>query len=295
MIPKRSSVYRCSIQIRTLFWLLVPALWLAGVCVFAQGRPPAGQQRHNDPVNPFRIIGNIYYVGMTDNTSYLIVTPEGNILIDSTYENTVPLIRASIEKLGFKMKDIKYMINSHGHTDHIGGTKVMQELTGAKVWISEPDAPVLINGGRGIQAMKPDRVFGDGQQLTLGNVTFTAVLTPGHTKGCTTWTMVAEEGGKKYNVVFWCGLGGLPMPLLNNPNYPNLAEDAVNSLKKAKALPCDVALGPHTEGYEILEKMKKLEQGASPNPFIDPAGCRASLEQREKQLQAALEKERAGR
>ena len=277
-----------------LLWLfLTPTLILAGTISVAQdftqrGAPP----RVNNPVNPVKLLGNIYYVGMSDNTSYLITTPEGNILIDATSEETVPLIRASIEKLGFKMRDIKIMLNSHGHADHIGGEKLMQELTGAQVWISEPDAPVLTAGGRGIKAMKPDRVFGDGQQVILGGVTLTANFTPGHTKGCTTWTMEAEDGGKKYNVVFWCGLGGLNLPLLNNPRYPNLAQDAAYSVQIAKLLPCDVYFGPHTENYGMLEKLKKLEQGG-PNPFIDPQGCRTSVEEREKQLQVELKKERA--
>ena len=247
----------------------------------------------NKPMEPYRIASNIYYVGTNYLASFLFVTPEGNILLNSDYEESVPLIRASIEKLGFKMRDIKFMLNSHGHADHIGGEKLMQELTGAQVWISEPDAPILIAGSRGIKPMKPDKVFGDGQQVSLGGVTLTANFTPGHTKGCTTWTMVAEDAGKKYNVVFWCGLGGLNLPLLNNPRYPNLAQDAAYSVQIAKLLPCDVYFGPHTENYGMLEKLKKLEQGSGPNPFIDPQGCRASVEDREKQLQAELKKERA--
>lgn len=290
---------------------LLATLLLTGVAGLAQ--EPAGQgaanpgnlgPTGNQRVKPFKIIGNLYYVGMNDVAAYLFATPEGNILIDSTFEQTVPKIRESIEELGFKMRDIKILLNSHAHIDHVGGHKLMQELTGAKIYISAPDAGVVEDGGRsdfrnadGRERWKPvkvDNAFQDGAKVTLGGTTLTAHITPGHTKGCTTWTTTLADGGKNYNVVFLCGVAGYDgAPLINNPKYPSLADDYGKAFQVAKSLPCDIFLGFHARLYGLLEKMKKLEAGVTPNPFIDPQGYRDALTSREKVYRDEIEKERA--
>src|ERR1700740_1828702 len=155
---------------------------------------------------PHKIIGNIYYVGTRTLSSFLIVTPQGNMLIDSTYERNVPVIRKSVEQLGFKFPDIKILLGNHAHGDHQEGDALVKQITGAQVMAMAEDVPAL-------QAMKPggkahpiDMVLHDGDKVTLGNVTLVAHLTAGHTRGCTTWTTTAQEGGKTYNVMFGCSL-----------------------------------------------------------------------------------------
>jgi len=240
------------------------------------------------PTKPFNVIGNIYYVGVTDpggkgtqdSVSYLITTPEGLILMDTQYEETVPIIRDNIQKLGFRIQDVKIMINSHAHTDHMQGHPRMKELTGAQVVMSERDAVVLADGGvtdfrsDGRQLWEPmqaDRIIHEGDTVTLGGVTLTAYITPGHTKGCTTWTMVTRDGGRDYNVVFPCGVRAQQnVPLLGNPKYPEIADDFHRSFAKLKTLPCDVFLGAHGSWANLTDKFQRKERGETPNPFINP-------------------------
>ncbi len=282
---------RLRLSLSSLFLLFT--LLLAGVEGLAQGR------RVNEKVKPFKLIGNIYYVGMSDMTIFLITTPQGHMLIDTGYEENVPWIRESIETLGFKMQDIKYMLNSHSHTDHVGGHGIMKELTGAQVVMSEADGAVLAVGGArpgGRQAYKPvkaDRLVKEGDQVTLGGVTMTAHVFPGHTRGATTWTTVVEENGRRYNVVFWGGMGGIREPFVNNKEWPTIAEDYADSLKRAKTLSCDIFFEGHAEGFGFLDKMKKLQAGEQPNPFYQPAACREGIDKREREFQAELAKQRA--
>src|SRR6476660_4338600 len=161
---------------------------------------------------PHKIIGNIYYVGTKTLSSFLIVTPQGNLLIDSTYERNVPTIQKSVEQLGFKFSDVKILLGSHAHGDHQEGDAMVKQLTGAQVVAMAEDVPAL-------QAIKPggkehpiDKVLHDGESVTLGGATLVAHLTPGHTRGCTTWTTTAQEAGKTYNVVFGCSLRA-PTPI----------------------------------------------------------------------------------
>ena len=183
----------------------------------------------NRPFEPFRLIGNIHYVGASDVSSFLITTRDGHILIDSGFEATVPMIRDDVRKLGYRFEDIKIVLNSHAHLDHAGGHALLKRLTHAQIVMSEADAALLSHGGKGdfppiseqIMAYEPaqaDRIIRDGEQVSLGGVTLTAHLTPGHTKGCTTWTMVVEDDGKRYNVVFYGSTTILPgVQLVDNP------------------------------------------------------------------------------
>lgn len=260
----------------------------------------------NRPFEPFRLIGNIYYVGASEISSFLIATPEGHILIDSGFEATVPLTRAGVRKLGFRFEDIRILLNSHAHIDHAGGHALLKRLTGARIVMSAADARLLARGGRGdvlpvneeVIAYEPaqaDRVIGDGGHVTLGGVTLTAHLTPGHTQGCTTWTMVVEEDGKKLDVVFYGSTTLLPgVRLVENPKYPGMAQDFARTFRVLKSLPCDVFLGPHGSQFGLRDKARRLAAGEKPNPFIDPAGYRAFLARSEEIVLRRRERERRG-
>jgi len=230
---------------------------------------------------PHKIIGNIYYVGTRTLSSFLVVTPQGNILIDSTFERNVPTIEKSVKQLGFQFSDIKILLGNHAHGDHQEGDALVKQLTGAQVMVMAEDVPAL-------QAMKPggkehpiDKVLHDGEAVTLGDTTLVAHLTAGHTPGCTTWTMKAREAGKTYNVVINCSLR--PPAMLTPPLV-----DAFNrSFKLVRSLPCDVQLGDHPSQYNMQEKYAKL-QNRGRNPFIDAASCKIEADIEEAMFQAIL-------
>jgi metallo-beta-lactamase class B len=270
-------------------------------CSTTDGCP--GDRFHNVPTKPFRMIGNIYWVGLSDQTSFLITTPKGHILVDTTSEETAPWIRESIEKLGFKLKDIKFITTTHAHGPHMGGFAAFKEITGAKIVAPAGDAYLLEDGGQGdfdsgrelFRPLKPDRVVSDGQNISLGGVTLVAHVTPGHTKGCLTWTTVVEEAGKTYNVVIACppAVGGETVPLVNNSKYPGIAEDYVKTFSVLKSLPCDVFLSSRSMIFKREEKQRRLEAGEKPNPFIDPQGYRDYIADAEKRYSDKLNHERA--
>lgn len=232
----------------------------------------------NDPFPPHRIIGNIYFVGPHALGSFLITTPDGHILINSDFEATVPVIRASVEKLGFKFTDIKILLGSHAHSDHMEGDALVKELSGATVMAMDQDVPALEKMRPGGKPHPIDRVLHDGDQVTLGGVTLVAHLTPGHTKGCTTWTMKVQDGGKSYDVVIMGSVGVNPgVRLVNNPDYPQIAADFERSFALLRSLHCDIPLGSHPGMYRMEEKYAQIEKGAEPNPYIDPGGYIAEL------------------
>jgi metallo-beta-lactamase class B len=237
---------------------------------------------------PHKIIGNIYYVGTRTLSSFLIVTPQGNILIDSTYERNVPTIEKSVTQLRFKFSDIKILLGNHAHGDHQEGDALVKQMTGAQTLAMAEDVPAL-------QAMKPggkehpiDKILHDGDTVTLGDVTLTAHLTPGHTHGCTTWTTTAQEGGKSYNVMFGCSLR--PPAVLT----PAIVEEFNHAYKTVRALPCDVQLGDHGAQYNMQEKFAKLKEGG-PNPFIDPASCTLEADVEEAMFHALQAEQQAAR
>jgi len=257
----------------------------------------------NTPFKPFRVVGNIYYVGASGVSSFLIPTPAGHILIDTGFEMTVPLIRKNITALGYDFRDIKILLSSHAHLDHTGGHALMKRLTGAKIYISEADAALLAAGGTndfppdvaemGYTPAQADHLLRDGDKVELGGATLTCHLTPGHTKGCTTWTMDAVDDGKTVHVVFFGSATILPgVRLLNNPKYPGIARDYETTFRKAKSLPCDVFLANHAGFFQLPEKAERLERGDHPNPFIDPTLYRTFLEKAENTFRTQLEQER---
>ena len=250
---------------------------------------------------PHSIADHLYYVGSKQLASYLITTAKGHILINSSFESTVPVIRANVEKLGFKFTDVKILLASHAHNDHVAGCALVKQLTGAKVYVMRGDDQVVANGGKGQyfydHRWKPcpvDRVLADGDEVTLGDATLVAHLTPGHTRGCTTWTMRARDGGKTYDVV----IVGSPnvnagFRVVGNRDYPEIATDFAHSFQVWRGLPCDIFLGAHGKYYDMEAKVARMKPGA-PNPFIDPQGYRAYIDDREKAFKAAVEAQSKG-
>jgi metallo-beta-lactamase class B len=265
---------------RLLFW----AATLAGtVAKSAESPAPAAFtnvalskmfQSWNQPFKPLRIIGDVYYVGASGVSSWLITSPEGHVLIDTGFEQTVPLIRENIRQLGLRMEDIKVILASHAHVDHTGGHALAKQLTGARIVMSEADAALLASGGKAdfldepmlYRPARADQIVGDGEQIKRGPIVLTAHLTPGHTKGCTTWTTVAEEKGKRYHVVFF-GSTTVLSKLVNNARYPEIAGDYAATFRKLKTLPCDVFLAPHASFFGLEEKARLGRDGT--NPFVD--------------------------
>lgn len=257
-----------------------------------------------EPFPPFRIAGNLYYVGSKDLASYLIATPRGHILINSDLETSPPLIRASIEKLGFKFSDVRILLISHAHWDHDGGSAAIKALTGATYMVMDGDVSVVESGGKTdfqygntptslYPPTKVDRVLHDGDEVKLGGTTLVAHLTPGHTKGCTTWTMRVTEAGKSYDVV----IIGSPnvnegYKLVGNPSYPGIVSDYERTFQVLKSLPVDIFLGAHGSYFDLLTKYPRLKEGAS-NPFIDPAGYRSYVADRERAYRTELAKQKA--
>jgi metallo-beta-lactamase class B len=258
----------------------------------------------NQPIKPYRVIGNIYYVGASEVTSFLIVTPKGHILLDSGFFETIPQIKQNVAQLGFRLEDTKILINSHAHYDHGGGLALLKELTGAKLMASQADAGLLAHGGKGdfhfgdrlsYPAVTTDRILRDGDSVELGDVTMTAHLTPGHTKGCTTWTMKVKEGLKQYDVVF---VGSTTVPgykLVDNAQYPTIAADYEQTFRLLKNLPCDVFLASHGSFYSMQEKSKLLAQGKKRNPFIDARGYRRCIAQTERAFREELRRQEQDR
>jgi metallo-beta-lactamase class B len=263
-------------------------LALLPFCLFAQNNSSQRAQ-WNQPVKPFRIIGNIYYVGAANVSAFFIKTPEGAILLDGGLPETAPRIEKSIADLGFSVQDVKILLNSHAHFDHCGGLAELKKLSGAQLVVSERDRPVLVSGEGGVQpfpAVAVDRVIADKQTVQLGGSTLTAHLTPGHTKGCTTWTMPVSEAGKTYQVVFYCSTSVVDK-LVNNSNYPGIVSDYMRSFAELKKMPCDVFLAPHAQFFRLEEKHKQLEAGKL-DAFVDPTEMRKFVDESEQAFKKLL-------
>ena len=276
-------------------------LSFAGAAAFAQ--QPA---EWTEPFPAFKIAGNLYYVGSKGLANYLIATPQGHILINSDLDANVPLIKDSIEKLGFKFADVKILLISHAHWDHDAGSATIKRLTGAQYMVMDADVPVVESGGKQdfnygkdtstlYPATRVDRVLHDGDTVTLGGATLVAHLTPGHTKGCTTWTMTVEESGKRYNVV----IVGSPnvnagYKLVANSAYPQIADDYERGFRVLKSLPCDIFLGAHGAYFDLETKYARMKT-AGVAVFVDPAGYASYVADRERAFRDELAKQkRAG-
>jgi metallo-beta-lactamase class B len=257
-----------------------------------------------EPFPPFRIAGNLYYVGSKGLANYLITTPQGHILINSDLEASVPLIRASVERLGFKFTDIKILLISHAHWDHNAASASIKKLTGASYMVMDADVANVESGGKTdfqygndpatlYPPTKVDRVLHDGDQVKLGDTVLVAHLTPGHTKGCTTWTMKVNDSGRTYNAVIVGSPNVNPgYKLVNNAAYPAIASDYARMFTVLKSLPADFFLGAHGSYFGMEAKYARMKPGA-PNPFIDPDGYKKFVVQREQAFRAELAKQKA--
>jgi metallo-beta-lactamase class B len=266
--------------------------------VFAQADP-----EWTEPFPPFHIAGNLYYVGSKGLANYLITTPQGNILVNSDLEANVPLIEASIEKLGFRFKDTKILLISHAHWDHDAGSAMIKEMTGAAYMVMDADVPVVESGGKTdfaygdnpatlYRPTKVDRVLHDGDEVHLAGTVLVAHLTPGHTKGCTTWTMQVTARGKTYNVVILGSPNVNPgYKLVDNAAYPQIAEDFDRMWRVLKSLPCDIFLGAHGNYFGLKEKYPLTREGPA-IPFVDPAGYKKYITQKEQDFRTELSKQK---
>ncbi len=262
------------------------------------------QPEWTTPITPFHIAGNLYYVGSKDLASYLIVTPQGDILINSSLEASVPLIRRSVEQLGFQFTDIKILLISHAHIDHDAGSAEIIRETGAKYMVMDGDVPVVESGGAKDFAYpadlyppaKVDRVLHEGDEVKLGETVLVAHKTSGHTRGCTTWTLRVQEGGRPLNVVIVGSWNVNPgFRLVDRPgqsaSYPGIAEAYRRTFAVLKALPCDVFLGAHGAYFDMLAKLDKIKSGATGDIWIDPQGYRAAVAEREQAFQTELKRQ----
>jgi len=271
---------------------------LAFAASLAAQNPPSW----TTPFPPHHIAGNLYYVGSEDLTSYLIVTPQGNILINSGFDKNVPLIKKSVEQLGFRFADIKILLISHAHNDHCAGAALVKKLTGAQYFVMDADVPVVESGGREdfqygarpemrFPPVKVDRVLHDGDTVKLGDAVLTAHLTAGHTRGTTTWTLDEAEAGRTLHVVIVGSPNVNPgYQLVNNKAYPQIASDYAHGFQVLKSLPCDIFLGAHGSYYGLKEKYERWQRGDRA-AFIDPEGYKSYIADRERAFESELKRQ----
>jgi metallo-beta-lactamase class B len=277
---------------------------VVGLSATVAGLLAQGNADWTQPFPAFRLAGNLYYVGSKGLANYLVTTPQGHILINSDLEANVPLIRASVEELGFKFTDIKILLISHAHWDHNAASAAIKKLTGASYMVMDADVSNVESGGKTdfqygnnpanlYPPTKVDRVLHDGDQVRLGDAVLVAHLTPGHTKGCTTWTMKVTDGGKTYDVVIVGSPNVNPgYKLVNNPLYPDIAADYERMFTVLKSLRADIFLGAHGSYFEMEQKYARMKPGA-PNPFIDPDGYKTFVTQKEGEFREELARQKA--
>ena len=258
------------------------------------------------PAEPFRIAGNLYYVGANDVTSFLITGPEGHVLIDGGYPGTAPMIMQSIAKLGFNIRDVKVLLNSHWHLDHAGGLAELQKASGAELWVSEGDAETVARGGAGDPSLGPfrflfylpgfhypkphvDHRFKDGAKIRVGTTELTARVTPGHTRGCTTWTFPVKDGDRELLAVDVCGLElGLPVWLLKR-TYPEFETDFEHTFATLRSIPADIFLATHARHFGRYRKFQARATAKHPvDPFIDRKGYLELIDQGERKFRQEL-------
>lgn len=281
--------------------ILLAVIALAAIYPFRQWRDASnhGGQRYAEP---FRIAGNLYYVGANDVTSFLITSPQGHVLIDGGYPGTPPMIMASIKQLGFDIKDVKILLNTHAHIDHAGGLAELQKASGAQLWVSDREAPMVASGGDSPElgvfrlavwsglakfpAPRIDDTFKDGDTIRLGPIEMTAHVTPGHTPGCTSWSFPVQEGNRKLLVVEECSLDPAEIPFKSNKKARAQLD---SSLRVLRSLPADIWVGTHAREFGRYRKfLARSTAKDSAYPFIDPVGYRAFLDRAEAKAKIRL-------
>jgi len=288
---------------RTVFQRLLIVLMLLASLAVSQNTLLGQANDWLQPFPPFRIAGNLYYVGSRGLASYLVTTSEGHILINSNLEESVPMLRASIEKVGFKYNDLKIVLISHAHFDHNAGSALIKKQTGAKYMVMAEDVSAVESGGttdfnygndKGTYYPRTtvDRTLRDKDEVKLGDAVLVAHLTAGHTKGCTTWTMKVRDGGTTYDAVIVCSPNVNPgYKLVNNAAYPGIADDYARMFRTLTSLPCDLFLGAHGSYFELEAKYGRMQKGDA-SPFVDPAGYKKLIAAKTAEFQAALKTQR---
>ena len=289
-------------MIKLMTWVALAALgWNFAPVAAAADDPP----EWFTPIKPFRIADGLYYVGSQDLASYLITTPQGNILINSGTESSVPLIKSAIEQLSIKYADTKVLLISHAHRDHAAGSAQIIKDTGARYMVMDDDVSVVESGGRSdfaygdtqYPAATVDRVLHDGDSVRLGSTILIAHKTPGHSRGCTTWTMKILEGSRLLNVVIVGGWHVNPGFRLVRTNakadsYPGIAKDYEHTFEVLKSLRCDIFLGAHGIYFGMLGKLEQLKSAPTSNVWVDPQGYQAAVADWERQFRDELKKQR---
>lgn len=275
------------------------ALLCAPACARTPPTPPAAKQPSqrelwNAPAEPFHLIDNVYYVGTGGLASYLFKTQDGLIVLDGALPESVPQIKEHIQQLGFKLSDVKIILNSHAHFDHSGGLAQLKKDTGARLYAMEGDVSALEGGfylgsesekGMGAPPVKVDKVLQDGDTVSLGGFTLKAHLTPGHSRGCTSWGATVHDQGKPYELLVFCSATVAANRITPPLQYPGIVEDYRKTFAKTKAMKVDVFLAPHPEFFDMAGKRAQLKDGA-PNPFINPGEFKPFIEK----MEAAFEK-----
>lgn len=281
-------------MIRTL------AILAAAVCALAQPNP-----EWTRPFPAHRIVGNVYYVGTYDLACYLITTPQGNILINTGLEGSAPLIQASVESLGFKLKDTKILLATHAHYDHTAAMAELKRLTGAKFLASAADVPTFEDGGKSdylftdpkfrFAPVNVDGRLKDGQKISLGGTELTVYSHPGHTRGSVSYGLTITENGRNYHVLI-ANMGSINpgTKLIGNKKYPQIADDYARTFREQKKLECDVFLSSHASQYSLHDKWKP-GQAYSPDTFVDPEGYKAAVARAETNYLEWLAKEKQTR
>jgi metallo-beta-lactamase class B len=289
-------------------WLLVLlGVTAALVAILGYQWRAAIRRNRSVPDEPFRIAGNLYYVGSTGVAAFLITGPAGHVLIDGGYPETAPLIVGSIAKLGFSIRDVKVLLNSHAHFDHAGGLRALQRASGAQLWISEGDAELIATGGAGDRTFGPfrhlglgrfpaprvDRRFRDGDTIRVGSLALTAHVTAGHTPGCTSWSFPVRHGGRDLLAVDVCSLSLLPfMRLVEPESHPGIRSDFERSFRTLRGLPADIFLGSHGSFFDMSRKRREAAAAEDPaEPFLDRAGYLQYIDDAEKRFRDALAKQ----
>lgn len=288
--------------------------WVGVVVALLIGTPVAGQsyeemlEAMGRPFEPFTIVGDLHYVGTHEVTAFLWTGPEGHVLIDGGFSENAAMIRDNIEALGFRIEDVRVLLNSHAHFDHAGGLAALKEWAGAEMVASERDRPMLEAGGRGdpllggddgaFPPVAVDRVVADGEEVRVGPLALTARVTAGHTPGCTTWTArVPDENGRELDVVFACSVSVLEPHRLTgeDASWPGVADDFRHTFERLESLPVDVFLASHGSFFGLADKAAAVRSGATdPNPFIDPDRYARWLERGRARFEERLAAERGG-
>lgn len=279
---------------------------IAAAAVAAAMLGPAAQQADNLPAEPFHIAGNLYFVGSSDIGSYLIATPAGHVVIDAGYESTVPMIEEHVRALGFKVEEVRILLNTQAHYDHAAGFARLKKDSGAQLMIAAGDADVIERGGlhdfsfgdaHPFPPARVDRRLKDGDRVTLGTLTLKAHVTPGHTRGCTTWTFDVTENNRELHVVDMCGLTVLDTThLVGNALYPDIVADYERTFVAMRKIPVDIFIGAHAGYYGGREKAAKAKANpGGPNPFIDPDGYRRYIDTGEQRFRERLANEKRSR